>query len=80
VYQVHAVVKAKWFYLKDVGLLTHECVSKGKGLRKEILSKTHHSPYIVHPESIKMYKDEQRSELDFSAKRLMVSQSGLTKT
>ena len=27
------------FCLKDDGLLTHECVSEGEGLRKEILSK-----------------------------------------
>jgi hypothetical protein len=38
----------------------------GEGLRKEILSKTHHSLYTVHPGSTKMYKDEERSELEFS--------------
>jgi hypothetical protein len=53
-------------------------VLEGEGLRKEILSKTHHSPYTVHPRSTKMYKDEKRAKLDFSAKRWMVSQSGLT--
>jgi hypothetical protein len=42
-------------------------VSKGEGLRNEILRKTHHSPYIVHPESTNMYKDDERSELEFSA-------------
>jgi hypothetical protein len=41
-------------------------VSEGEGLRKEILSKTHHSPYTVHPGSIKMYKEEERSGLEFS--------------
>jgi hypothetical protein len=41
------------------------CV-EGEGLRKEILSKTHHSPYTVHPGSTKMYKDEERSGLEFS--------------
>jgi hypothetical protein len=41
-------------------------VLEGEGLRKEILSKTHHSPYTVHPGSIKIYKDEQRSELEYS--------------
>jgi hypothetical protein len=41
-------------------------VSKGEGLRNEILSKTHHSPYIVHPGSIKKYKDEERSGLEFN--------------
>ena len=39
---------------------------EGEGLRKEILSKTHHSPYTVYPGSIKMYKDKQRSELEYS--------------
>ena len=51
---------------KDVGLLTHECVSEDKGLRREILSKAHHSPYTVHSGSTKMYKDEERSGLEFS--------------
>jgi hypothetical protein len=41
-------------------------MSEGEGLRNEILSKTHHSPYIVHPGSIKKYKDEERSRLEFS--------------
>jgi hypothetical protein len=41
-------------------------VSEGEGLRNEILNKTHHSPYIVHPGSIKQYKDEERSGLEFS--------------
>jgi hypothetical protein len=54
------------FCLKDVGLLTYKCVSEGEGLRNEILSKTHHSPYIVHPGSIKKYKDEERLRLEFN--------------
>jgi hypothetical protein len=66
VHQDQAVVKAEGFCLKDVGLLIHECVSEGEGLRKKILSKTHHSPYVVHPRSIKMYKDEHKSELEYS--------------
>jgi hypothetical protein len=41
-------------------------VSEGERLRKEILSKTYHSPYIVHPESIKKYKDEERLGLEFN--------------
>jgi hypothetical protein len=41
-------------------------VSEGEGLRNEILSKTHHSPYIVHPGSIKKYKDEERLGLEFN--------------
>jgi hypothetical protein len=61
--QDQAVAKAYGFCLKDVGLLTQECV---KGLRKEILSKTHHSSYTIHPRSIKMYKEEERSGLEFS--------------
>jgi hypothetical protein len=30
---------------------------ESRGLRKEIISETHHSPYIVHPGGIKMYRD-----------------------
>jgi hypothetical protein len=41
-------------------------VSEGERLRREILSKTHHSPYIVHSGSTKMYKDEERSGLEFN--------------
>jgi hypothetical protein len=41
-------------------------VSEDEGLRKEILSKTRHSPYTIHPGSTKMYKDEERSGLEFS--------------
>jgi hypothetical protein len=52
-------------------------VSKGEGLRKEILNKTHHSSYIVHPGSTKMYKDDERSELDFST---YLSSSSLQET
>jgi hypothetical protein len=55
-------------------------MSKSEGLRKEILSKTHHSPYTIYPGSNKMYKDEKRAKLDFSAKRQMVSQCGLTRS
>ena len=65
-HQDQVVVKAQGFCLKDDGLLTHECVSEGEGLREEIMSKTHHSPYTVHPRSTKMYKEEERLELEFS--------------
>jgi hypothetical protein len=41
-------------------------VSEGEGLRNEILSKTYHSPYTVHSGSTKMYKDEEKSGLEFS--------------
>jgi hypothetical protein len=41
-------------------------VSEGEGLKNEILSKTHHSPYIVHLGSIKKYKDKERSGLEFN--------------
>ena len=37
-----------------------------EGLRNEILSKAHHSLYTVHSGSTKMYKDEERSGLEFS--------------
>jgi hypothetical protein len=30
------------------------------------MSKIHHSLYTIHPGSTKMYKDEKRSELEFS--------------
>ena len=39
---------------------------RDEGLRKEILSKAHHSSYTVHSGSTKMYKDEKRLELEFS--------------
>ena len=41
-------------------------MSKGEGLRNEILSKTHHSPYTVHSGSTKMYEDKKSSRLKFS--------------
>ena len=50
-----------------------EYVSKGEGQRKEILSETHHSPYTVHSRSTKMYKDEERSGLEFSTCLLLNS-------
>jgi hypothetical protein len=39
---------------------------EGEELRKEIMSKTHHSQSTVHPRSTNMYKDEERSKLEFS--------------
>jgi hypothetical protein len=56
--------KAKEFCLKEDGLLTHfkqVCVSAIGGLRKEIMSEAHHSPYIVHFGGTKMYRDVKRS-------------------
>jgi hypothetical protein len=46
--------------------ISDECVSKDEGLRKEILSKTHHSSYTVYLGSTKVHKDEERSRLEFS--------------
>ena len=37
-----------------------------EGLRREIMSKTHHSSYTVHSGSTKMYKDEERSRMEFN--------------
>ena len=50
--------KANEFCLKDDGLFAHfkqVCVSKSRGLRKEMMSKAHRSPYTVHPSGTKMY-------------------------
>ena len=41
--------------------ISNECVSEDKGQRREILSKAHHSSYIVHSGSSKIYEDEERS-------------------
>jgi hypothetical protein len=52
--------KAKEFCLKEDRLLTHfkqVCVPGIGGLRKEIISEAHHSPYTVHPRGTKMYRD-----------------------
>ena len=46
--------------------ISDECVSVDEGLKKEILSKAHHSSYTVHFGSTKMYKDEERFGLEFS--------------
>jgi hypothetical protein len=56
--------KAKDFCLKEDELLTHYkqvCVPRIEGLRKEIMSETHHSPYTVHPRGTKMYRDVKGS-------------------
>jgi hypothetical protein len=56
--------KTKEFCLKDDGLLTHfkqVCVSESGGLRKEIMSEPHHSPYTVHLGGTKMYQDVKGS-------------------
>ena len=73
-HQDQAIVKALGFCLKDVGMLgcwvAHPfqmsvCVLKGEGLKNEILSNAYHSSYTVHFGSTKMYKDEERSGLEF---------------
>ena len=46
--------------------ISNECVLEDKGLRREILSKTHHSLYIVYFGITKMYKDDERLGLEFS--------------
>jgi hypothetical protein len=55
--QLLAKGKAKEFCLLEDELLTHfkqVCVPRIKGLRKEIMSEAHHSPYTVHPRGTKM--------------------------
>jgi hypothetical protein len=37
------------------------CVPEIRGLRKEIMSEAHHSPYTVHPGGTKMYCDMKGS-------------------
>jgi hypothetical protein len=62
--QLLAEGKAKEFCLKEDGLLTHfkqVCVSGIVGLRKEIMSEAHHSPYIVYPGGTKIYRDMKGS-------------------
>ena len=46
--------------------ISDECVLGDEGLRKEILSKAHHSSFTVHSGSTKIYKDDERSGLEFS--------------
>jgi hypothetical protein len=56
--------KAKEFCLKEDRLLTHfkqVSVQGIGGLRKEIMSEAHHSPYTVHPGGTKMYRDVKGS-------------------
>jgi hypothetical protein len=66
--KIKQLIRHKGFVLRMLGCspISNECVSEGEGLRNEILSKTHHSPYIVHPRSIKKYKNEERSGLEFN--------------
>ena len=62
--QLLAIGKIKDFCLKEDRLLTHfkqVCVSGIEGLRKEIMSEAHHSPYTVHPRGTKMYRDMKGS-------------------
>jgi hypothetical protein len=60
------LLRHKGFALRMLGCspISDGCVLEDEGLRKEILSKTHHFPYTVHPGSIKMYKDEFALPLD----------------
>jgi hypothetical protein len=58
--QLHVGGKAKDICLKEDGLLIHfkqVCVSVIGGLRKEIMSEAHHSPYTMHSGGTKMYCD-----------------------
>jgi hypothetical protein len=58
--QLLAEGKAKEFCLKEHGLLTHfkqVYVLGIEGLRKEIMSEAHHSPYTMHPGGTKMCGD-----------------------
>jgi hypothetical protein len=55
--------KTKEFCLKEDGLLTHfkqVCVLGSGGLRKEIMSEAHCSPYTVHLGGTEMYRDVKR--------------------
>jgi hypothetical protein len=64
--QLIAEGRAKEFCLKEDKLLTHfkqVCVPEIEGLRKEIMSEAHHSPYTVHPGGTKMYCDVKGSYL-----------------
>jgi hypothetical protein len=57
-------VRQRSFFLKEDGLLTHfkqVCVPGIRGLRKEIVSEAHHSPYTVHPGGTKIYRDVKGS-------------------
>jgi hypothetical protein len=66
--KIRQLLRHKGFALRMLGCspILDEFVSKDEGLRNEILSKTHHSLNTVHPGSTKMYKDEERSKLEFS--------------
>lgn len=42
------------------GILKHKdrlCVTDDEMLKRELIEETHHSLYIVHPGSTKMYRD-----------------------
>jgi hypothetical protein len=66
--KIRQLLRHKAFALRMLGCspISDECVSEGEGLRKEILSKTHHSLHTIHPGSTKMYNNDERSELEFS--------------
>jgi hypothetical protein len=57
-------VRQRSFCHKEDGLLTHfkqVCVPGIGGLRNEIMSEAHHSPYTVHLGGTKMYRDVKGS-------------------
>ena len=66
--KIRQLFRHKVFALRIMGCspISDECVSKDEGLRRDILSKTHHSLYTIHSRSTKIYKDEKRSGLKFS--------------
>jgi hypothetical protein len=66
--KIKQLLRHKGFALRMMGCLpiSNECMSEDEGLRNEIFSKPHHSPNTIHLGSTKMYKDEERSRLEFS--------------
>jgi hypothetical protein len=57
-------VRQRSFILRRTGYspISSKCVcTQIGGLRKEIVSKAHHSPYTVHPRGTKMYSDVKGS-------------------
>jgi hypothetical protein len=73
--QLLAECKAKEFCLNEDGLFTHfkqVCVPGIGGLRKEIMSEAHHSPYTEHAGGTKMYSDVKGSHWWNNIKRDIV--------
>jgi hypothetical protein len=63
--KIRQLLRHRGFALRMMGYSSMS-VLEGEGLRNEILSKTHHSPYTVHSGSTKMYKDEEMSKLKYT--------------